>query len=222
MIRQRMYVLGLGVIMVLSGCASAPMHYYTLVPPAGADADIAPPPASVGVAALPFELLPVSVPAQVDQPQLVVRQGGQGVVLLNDQRWIAPLGDEVRSALSVDLARTLGSQDVSGMTGSDKPRLRIKLDLRRFDSQAGHYALIEGAWSVRTLHVQPGRVLACTSRIREKVGPGYDALVQGHQRAIAALAGQIAAVARSLAGGQAAACPTGSWTNGLGAQPALG
>ncbi|TAL83881.1 MAG: membrane integrity-associated transporter subunit PqiC [Rhodanobacter sp.] len=207
MMRQRMYVLGLAVMLLLSGCASAPMHYYTLVPPAGSAADITSAAANPGAVSLPFELLPVSVPAQVDQPQLLVRQGGQGVVLLNDRRWIAPLGDEVRSALAVDLARALGSQDVSGLPGGDKPRLRVKLDLRRFDSQAGHYALMEGAWSVRAMHVQHGGVLACTSRIREAVGPGYDALVQGHQRAIGVLAGQIAAVARRLAAGQAAACP---------------
>ncbi len=204
---QRMCVLGLGIALLVSGCASAPMHYYTLVPPAGSDVDITSSPVNTGADLPAFELLPVSVPAQVDQPQLLVRQSGQAVVLLNDQRWIAPLADEVRSALSVDLARALGSQDVSGLPEGDKPRLRIKLDLRRFDSQAGHYALIEGAWSVRTMHVRHGGVLACTSRVREAVGPGYDALVQGHQRAIGVLAGQIAAVARRLAAGQAATCP---------------
>lgn len=205
MMRYRTSVLGLSVTLLLSACASAPMHYYTLVPSAGSDVRGMAAPASV--ASLPFELLPVGVPAQVDQPQLVVRQGGQSVVLLNDRRWIAPLGDEVRSALSADLARALGSQDVSGLPGSGEPRLRIKLDLRRFDSQPGRYALIEGAWSVRVTHAERAGVLACTSQLRETVGPGYDALVQGHQRAIAALAGQIAAAARQLAGGQVAECP---------------
>ncbi len=156
---------------------------------------------------LPFELLPVSIPAQVDQPQLVVREGGQGVALLNGERWIAPLGDEVRGALSADLARELHSEDVSGLPGNDKPVLLIKLDLRRFDSQPGSYALIEGTWSVRVLHGGHGGTPACSSRISETVGPGYDALVQGHQRAIEQLAGQIAAVAYSLGAGQVAACP---------------
>ena len=55
-----------------------------------------------------FELLPVSVPAQDDQPQLVIRQGGQGVALLQSERWIAPLGDEIRGALSADLTPRAG------------------------------------------------------------------------------------------------------------------
>jgi uncharacterized protein len=203
MIRIAMRLLGAGAVLALAACASAPLHYYTLIAPADES------PSNAGSASLPFELLPVSVPTQVDQPQLVVREGGQGVALLGSERWIAPLGDEVRGALSADLARELHSQDVSGLPGNDRPRLRIKLDLRRFDSQPGSYALIEGAWSVRLLHgAQPG-ALACTSRINVPVGSGYPALVQGHQQAIARLAGQIATTARLLGNGETPACPAG-------------
>lgn len=193
--------------LLLAACASAPMHYYTLVAPAGEA--VASPSPSPSPSSPPFELLPVGVPAQVDQPQLVVREGGQGVALLGGERWIAPLGDEVRSALSADLARELRSADVSGLPGSDKPLLRIKLDLRRFDSAPGSYALVEAAWSVRLLHGTQPAMLACTSRVSETVGPGYPALVQGHQRAIRQLAVQIADVARALGSGRPAACPPG-------------
>jgi uncharacterized lipoprotein YmbA len=151
----------------------------------------------------------VSVPAQVDQPQLVVREGGQGVALLQGQRWIAPLADEVRGALSADLARALNSRDISALAGNDKPSFRIKLDLHRFDSQLGRYAMIEGAWSVRLLHSAHPASISCTSRVSEPVGATYPALVQGHQRAINQLATQIAAAARSLGNGQAPVCPAG-------------
>jgi uncharacterized lipoprotein YmbA len=213
MIRAK-HLVGVAAGALLAACASAPLRYYTLVAPAdesagglAAPADQAPAP--LVAPALPFELLPVGVPAQVDQPQLVVREGGQGVALLGSERWIAPLGDEVRSALSADLARALHSADVSGLPGNDQPLLRIKLDLRRFDSAPGSYALIEAAWSVRLLHGAQPSTLACTSRVSEAVGPGYPALVQGHQRAIARLATQIAGVARALGAGQAPTCPSG-------------
>jgi len=202
--RNAMRLFGAATALCLAACASAPLHYHTLVAPA--DAATATTPAVTS--SLPFELLPVGIPAQVDQPQLMVRQGSEGVALLDGERWIAPLGNEVRDALSADLAQALGSQDVSGLPGNDQPTLRIKLDLRRFDSQPGGYALIEGAWSVRLLHGSSDTaVLACSSRISEPVGPGYPALVQGHQRAIAQLAGVIAGAARSLAAGQEAICP---------------
>jgi uncharacterized lipoprotein YmbA len=207
MIRIGMRLLGVGVTLALAGCASVPLHYYTLVAPTAAAGGGAA--ATAATPSLPFELLAVNVPAQVDQPQLVVREGGQGVALLGSERWIAPLGDEIRGALSADLARELHSQDLSGVPGNDKPLLRIKLDVRRFDSQPGSYALIEGTWSVRVLRGATAAALACSSSIRETVGPGYDALVQGHQRAIGQLAAQIAAGARSLDAGQTPACPAG-------------
>lgn len=208
MIRTGRCLLGVVAVLALAACASAPLHYYTLIAPAGESAEGVVP-ASQAELSLPFELLPVSIPAQVDQPQLVVREGGQGVALLNGERWIAPLGDEVRGALSADLARELHGQDVSGLPGNDKPLLRIKLDLRRFDSQPGSYALIEGTWSVRQLHGAHADMLACTSRVSVAVGPGYAALVEGHQRAIGQLAAQIASAARALGNGQVAACPGG-------------
>lgn len=201
MMRARTLNLAVALLALAVGaCSSAPpIRYFTLVPAAGA--------ATVAPATQPFqfELLPVTVPAQVDLPQLVVRQGGQGVAVLQGQRWIAPLGDEVRGALSSDLTHDFRAQDVSGLPAQGKGIVRIKVDVRRFDSVPGSYAYIDAAWSVRPL--RGGDPLACTSRISETVGEGYDALVQGHQQAIARLAGQIGAVAGALANGQSASCP---------------
>jgi uncharacterized lipoprotein YmbA len=187
---------------LLAACASAPLHYYTLLP--GSSASVADP-----ATAIPFEVLTVNVPAQVDRPQLVVRQGGQSVALLEGERWIAPLADEMRDALAADLVRTLPGRDVGGMAASGKPLLQVSLDVRRFDSQPGDHALIEGAWRVRWSHDGKLATQACTSRVSETVGPGYDALVQGHQQALGKLAGQVAEVARALVSGQPARCPEG-------------
>lgn len=194
--------------MALAACASAPLHYYTLVAPG--TADVAAQQAGED-AALPFAVLPVSVPAQVDQPQLVVRDGAQRVLLLNGERWIAPLADELRSALAADLARELGSQNTTGLPDSGAPGLRIKLEVQQFDSWPGSYALLAGTWSVRVVHGKgpnaASQALTCASSVRVPVGAGYAALVQGHQRAIAMLAAKVATAARALGGGQAATCP---------------
>lgn len=194
----------------LAGCASAPVHYYTLVAPDTQAPDTAG--AAAPSAALPFAVMPVGVPAQADQPQLVVRDGEQRVLLLNGERWIAPLGDELRSALAADLARDLRSANTTGLPDNGAPGLRIQLDVRQFDSWPGSYALLAGTWSVRVVHgkdqppAQESRV-TCASTVREPVGQGYAALVQGHQRAIAALAAKMATVAQALSAGRPAACP---------------
>lgn len=198
MIRPR-FPLAVAFALALAACASAPVHYYSLIAPATTQAVT-----NTQTAPFQFELLPVGIPAQADQPQLVIRQGGQGVVPLDSERWIAPLAQELRGALSADLAQAMRTQDATGLSGG-KPRLRIKVDLRRFDSAPGDYALIDAAWSLRLL--QGDASLACTSQVREPVGPGYDALVEGHQRALARLAGEIAQVAGPVAAGRSPACP---------------
>ncbi|CAM5597906.1 hypothetical protein [Rhodanobacter lindaniclasticus] len=68
MMRHVIASLAVTAAILLAACASAPLHYYTFVA-RGAGGSVADP-----VTAIPFEVLPVNVLAQVDRPQLVVRK----------------------------------------------------------------------------------------------------------------------------------------------------
>ena len=71
----------------LAGCASAPVHYYTLSAPAGTAS------APAGAqAAYMIDVLPVSVPTPADQPQLMVRNGDGSVSALYSERWTRAAG----------------------------------------------------------------------------------------------------------------------------------
>ncbi len=185
----------------LAGCASAPTHFYTLQQSTSASADAT-------AARLPFliEVMPVAVPAQVDQAEMLVRQSEQRVVVLDNERWAAPLAAELRGAFATDLVAALGTRDVYGLPRPPAATVyRIQIDIRMFDSWPGRHALVDADWSIRGS--AEGALITCTSSASEDVGPGYDALVQGHQRAIAHIAADIAATVRSAATGTAAACP---------------
>jgi uncharacterized lipoprotein YmbA len=165
----------------LAACSSAPTHFYTLQHSENARADAA-------VAAPRFLI--------VVQP----------VAVLDNERWAAPLAAELREALAAELAGALGTHDVHGLAHPPAtPVYRIQVDIRRFDSWPGRHALIEADWNIRG---DADRTLAsCTSNASENVEPGYDALVQGHQRAIARIAADVAAVLRALVAGSVSACP---------------
>ncbi len=190
-----------------AGCAAPPaVHYHTLVAPAGV-------PAAAGSPPLQFELLPVGVPAQVDQEPLVVRPaGGDAMLPLENERWIAPLADELRSAVSVRIAEAIGAVDVT-----DLPRppgatvLRIKIDVRRFDAVMASHTDLEASWSLRPLTTREEPVVAlCTSRVREMVQPAEStaaALVHSHQRAVARMAMQIAEAAARWTQRRGDVCP---------------
>jgi uncharacterized lipoprotein YmbA len=181
----------------MAACTSAPTHFYTLQQSAAANRPVA--------ALFLIEVLPVVVPTEVDQPELLVRLNEQRVAVLDSERWAAPLAAELRSALAANLAGKLGTRDVHGLPHpQDVPLYRIQVNVRRFDSWPGQRAVIEADWSIRDYaeHI----LVTCTSSESEQVEPGYDALVQGHQRAIARIADDIATVLRTIAAGAVPAC----------------
>ena len=188
-------------LLALTACSSAPTQFYTLQPPAAAQATSAP---------FQIEVQSVDLPPQVSTPQLVVRTGGSEMVPVDTRRWIAPLGDEIRDALSADLSRQLGVRDVYGLPGGGTapgmPVWRINVKVQRFESALGAYARIDTVWTLRRAGDQ-AIALTCGSSISESVQPGYPALVEGHQRAVAQLAAQIAAGLGAAQQGGGSGCP---------------
>jgi uncharacterized protein len=172
--------------LALAGCSSTPTQYLTLVPPAAQTA-------ASGNAVGPA--VSVTIPNQVDQPQLAIRRSDGSMVLLEYERWIAPLSDEIRTALTLALARQwpAGSADA----------VRVSVDVQRFDSVPGQYALIDAVWTLSTTGSAP-QTTSCRSSIRIPVDGGYPALARGHQAAIEQLATQIARQAANVHSGAGA------------------
>ena len=178
---------------VLSACSSPPSHFYTLT----AD-DTAATASTAATPALLIEVPPVEVPPLVAKNQLVVQTGPTQVQVLEQERWASLPGDEIRRALSSDLTGQLGAIDVYGTPYPDGvPLYRIKLTVQRFESWPGSHALIDAVWSVRSMRTQA--VLTCRSLVNVPVTAGYDALTDGHRRAVQAISKEIAAGVEALA-----------------------
>ncbi len=197
MIRHRVPRLTLLLAAALVGaCASAPPTvYYTLqaVQPRSA-----PSPAAGGFA---IEVMPVSVPSQVDVPQLVIRRGPGELALLESRQWAAPLNREIRSALSEQLSAMLGVADVYRLSAAEGlPVLRIKVNVSRFEAWPGQQTVVGATWSISqgATDAAPSRTLTCATQISQPVGADYDDLVAGYQRAVQALGAEIAAGVRDL------------------------
>lgn len=191
------------IAIVISACATSQQttSYYTLMPDTNAAN-------AVTDNSYLIEVMPVDVPMQVDVPQMVVRAGNGELVPVDTRRWIAPLPNELRNALSWQLSHALGVRDVAGFSrNATTPTYRVTLRVQRFDSAPGAYARIDALWSIRGSD-KDASTLVCTSSANIPVGAGYPALAQGHQQALAQIAGTIAAsisATRQSAG--TAACP---------------
>lgn len=195
--RRRRAPLAAVMALALTACASAPPeHFYSL--------SNGLPVAPQGEAAPYFiEVLAPSVPPQVARSQLVVTSGAGRVDLLEQERWAAPLAAELGQALSLALTTRLQAIDVFRTPTPEHAAIyRISTSVQRFESAPGQYALLDVVWSVR-LAGSP-QVLTCRSELKEQIAPGYDALVDGHRRALGRLADGIAAAVQRMAGGSAA------------------
>ncbi|MDN7875197.1 PqiC family protein [Burkholderia aenigmatica] len=209
-IRARTIALGAGAVIALTACASNPVHYYTLVAPATATSTSATATTTRAAAPLAINVLPVGIPAQLDQQQMVVRSGTGTAVILDNERWVAPLGDELRAALSSALVEQLGARNVTGLPRpSNQTVMSIRTQVRRFDAWPGRMAQFEADWVVGVQQDTPGTRMSCSTRLNEAAPGGYDDMVRVQQRMIEQFAARIASTVRSFGSGRPA-CPADS------------
>ncbi|EIF28536.1 hypothetical protein BCh11DRAFT_03955 [Burkholderia sp. Ch1-1] len=202
-------------LVALAACSSPSSRFYTL----GSDSTAAAAaPVSGRTSAAPawlIEVAPIDVPPQVSKNQLVIQTGPTQVQVLEEERWASLPGDEIRRALSTSLTQQLNTIDVYGTARPDAtPVYRVSMNVQRFESWPGSHALIDAVWSVRS--VRSNAVMTCRSVVSEPVSGGYDALVDGHRRALQRISVQMASAVQAMA----AAAPQGQSPNPKGASSA--
>lgn len=185
---------------LLAGCGSSqPIHFHTLMP-AAEPANAKPPRAAFFI-----DVRPVGVPAQADRQPFVLRRGS-AISLIENERWAAPLGEELRSAMSVRLSHALGTEDLGDQGfSSDTPVIRIRIDVRRFDAVLADHVAIDATWTIRSAR-DAGPDVVCSSERRVAAGSDYDALVEGYQALLDGLSADIASSARRLMDGSSRSC----------------
>jgi hypothetical protein len=173
-----------------AGCASPPARFYTL------SATAAP---SAAASKLAVAVGPVSVPAAVDQPQIVVSTSANQVTLDDFNRWASPLQNNIARVVADNLVALLGTPRVTlfpQTLGADVD-YRVQIEIRNFESAPGKYASLDAVWTVR--RTKDGKTETGRTSVRENVDDsGYDALAAAHSRGVARLSQDIADVVRTL------------------------
>lgn len=183
-------VTALAALLGACGSTNPPTHFHTLMPPATALA-VAEPKAS----RIDWQLRPVKVPAQADQPQWVLRVADGSVVMLEQERWIAPLADEIHAALVDRLTKSLGPPAAGPAAAGSATSWRMTVDVRRFELVADREARLEADWWIRHGDTNVG----CHSAfVQQPSAPGYAALAAAQQRAVGQLADAMSAALEEL------------------------
>jgi len=187
--------------LALAGCSSATSpRFHSLTPTAATPTTGKITPAG----GLSWEVLPVTVPPGVDQPQWVVRSLDGSLVVLEQERWIGPLAEEIRAAVTTQLTQALGPPSTTVATA-----WRVRIDVLRFETAPGREARIEAVWSLLSGSGGAAAALRCHGSFVESASvEGYLALAAGHRRAVTQLGSAIAAGLKAAAAGRSVDCPT--------------
>ncbi|HSE91311.1 MAG TPA: PqiC family protein [Candidatus Binatia bacterium] len=179
-------------VALTSGCASPMSRFYTLS--AGAAPAATPSNLSVSVG-------PVSVPAVVDRPQIVVTTGPNQVRMEEFNRWASPLQNAIARVVAENLVALLGTPRVilSSQTLGTDTDYRAAIEVQRFESAPGEAATLDAVWTVS--RTKDGKSQTGRTVVREAASDkGYDALAAAHSRGLARLSREIADAVRTLEG----------------------
>ena len=178
-------------VALAAGCASTPAsRFYSL----SAATEPTAPSSNLSIA-----VGPVSVPAVVDRPQIVVNVGPNQVRLEEFNRWAAPLQNSIARVVADNLVLMLGTPRVTltAQTSGADADYRAAIDVQSFESTPGEAAMLDAVWTVR--RTKDGKAGTGRTTVRETVQEkGYDALAAAHSRALARLSEDIAAAVRAL------------------------
>lgn len=180
----------LAVLTLAVGCATSPSRFYTLARSAAPVTTTLDASLVVG---------PVSVPASVDRPQMVVTLGPNQVRLDEFHRWAAPLPDTIGRTVAENLVALLGTPRVtrSLQTLGGDADYRIAIEVQTFESAPGEAATLDAVWTV--MRTADGTTRTGRTSVREPAPqPGYDALAAAHSRGVGRLSQDVADAVRAL------------------------
>ena len=179
----------------VAGCSSTPpSHFYTLSHTMAPAATPAVPSSQLSVV-----VGPVSIPALVDQPQIVVSTGPNHVSIDEFNRWASPLASNISRVVTENLVAMLGTPRVSQFQQSlnADADYRVAIEVQTFESAPGEAATLNAVWIVR--RTKDGKTETGRTALREPAPEqGYEALVAAHSRALARMSQDIANAVRAL------------------------
>lgn len=173
----------------LASCSSSPSRFYTLSATATA---------STAASKLSVAVGPVSIPAAVDRPQIVVSSSANQVSLDDFNRWASPLQDNIARVVADNLVALLGTSKVTLFPPGLNTEVdyRVTIEVRNFESAPGKSAALDAVWTVR--RTKDGKTETGRTSVREPAKEGFDELAAAHSRGVARLSQDIADAVRTL------------------------
>jgi len=177
-----------------AGCASSPTpRYFRLV--ASADPAVMP---EQDATARSVIIGPFQLAEYLDRPQIVMRDGANGMTMADYERWAEPLDANFQAVVTANVGRLLGSDRVLEFPAQTilKADRRVMGRVSRLDVDAGGLAVLEVQWGVLDgagAVSQPGQVSRYEARA---TGEGAAARVAALNATVTAFSAELAVAIR--------------------------
>jgi uncharacterized lipoprotein YmbA len=139
---------GVSFLSLLCACVTGrPDHFYILsAQPPGASSPRTTPATQMW--------LRVALPSLVDRSEMIIDTSANGVIVLEHERWAAPLADLVTQTLARDIERRRNDILVAGesVRQPSETAVRVTVDLVQMTVRQGERALIEAHWRIADPH----------------------------------------------------------------------
>jgi uncharacterized lipoprotein YmbA len=132
-----------GMAFMFSACGGPTDHFYTLsVAPVGQQAPAAPFTTHV--------VLMTSLPPVIDRREMVVHTSPDQLLILEHERWAAPMSELVTQTLARDLEQRRPGVLVGdrGFDQAKTPSIRLKVDIVQMSARRGGNAVLEAHWRI--------------------------------------------------------------------------
>jgi uncharacterized lipoprotein YmbA len=137
-----------GLLILLAACASTtPDHFYVLTVQGQRTSDARPAPTAQAT-------LKLTLPASADRAEMLLDASDGRVVVIEHERWAAPLTDLATQTLARDIERRRNDMLVftHDMGRSKDTDLRIAVDVVQITLRRGGQARIEAQWQIIDAH----------------------------------------------------------------------
>jgi uncharacterized lipoprotein YmbA len=188
-------------IFAMSGCRSTPITYYTLTP-----SDSSRTSAESGRPAIKAILVLRSLPTGIDTTQILIRTDDTRFRVEEGGRWVAPLGDELRSALVDALRHQYGIIVLDSARHNDVPVPRVDLTVRKFDVAEGESVTLAVDWALSNPGHEPGSSLSCQAEFKERSAITVSGAVAAGQAAVLKLSRALGAAIEASSKGATPIC----------------
>jgi uncharacterized lipoprotein YmbA len=133
-------LVSMAALLLLGGCASSPpTNFYTLSD-TGTEIQA---PAGVGR----IIIAGVTIPGEIDRPEMVRRVGPNQLSVAESDRWAAPLDDTIRRVLTDDIGRRMPG-------AAAEPQRPVTVDIHEFYGDATCNVTLRAVWTLKRTGAQ--------------------------------------------------------------------